>query len=144
MRSTGFWGAQFLWQQASWESAVNQSVKEISGDWMIRRGGDATEKRQMKTKEKRRWGWSLVHFHLTCWQSGNQWGGRGGIGIQRGGGSTTSKSKHAEVKRGSQVMNKSDVRHGFGEKQRKDESRSLWSNEKKRAHLKQERAAGSK
>lgn len=24
------WGAQFLWQQASWETAVNQSMTEIS------------------------------------------------------------------------------------------------------------------
>lgn len=32
-------GAQFLWQQASWETAVNQSMKEISRGGMIK-GGD--------------------------------------------------------------------------------------------------------
>lgn len=58
-------GARFLWQQASWETAVNQSMKEISRGGMIK-GGDG----------KRDKGSGNVEGEMEGWNNGRGEGGR--------------------------------------------------------------------
>lgn len=58
-------GAQFLWQQASWGTTVNQSMKEISGEWMTKGWRQTDERGEMKRE-----GWNLFRFDLlTVWET---------------------------------------------------------------------------